>query len=198
MRNSRWLAAAVLPLALASCGVFFAPLEGRWNPNDPDFGAGYNQQSLYPTVDGYVGYGYETFYEGATMQAGSGSYLALMKFDTGDIPKDVPHAELRLYLDTTLSYEMPFRVRLILADWDASSVGWTAATTDGFVAPSCSPTVSVNSAGWYSWDVTDLLRSVNPGSVKGLLVESTEAGTTAYFWTTEQSTNQPHLVVWTR
>jgi len=68
---------------------------------------------------------------------------------------------------------------------------------DGFVAPNFSSAVPVRYAGWYFWDVTVLLQSVNPGSVKGLLVEPLGAGS-ATFQTTEYGLNKPHLVIWTK
>ena len=198
-KNLRWLIAGILALALTSCGVFFAPLEGRWNPLDPNFGDGYTEKNLYPTVDGYVASGMSTFQEGNTMMTGYNMNLALMKFATGDIPEDVPHAELRLYLDAELSTgPYPFRVRLILLNWDPATVSWTQATMDGFVAPNFSSAVPVRYAGWYFWDVTVLLQSVNPGSVKGLLVEPAATGMNASFQTTEYTINKPHLVIWTK
>jgi hypothetical protein len=201
MKIWRWLSGVSLILALSSCGIFFAPLEGRWNPNDPQFGDGYTRKSLYPTVDGQMMSGGTSLTEGITMAVSSGMYLTLLKFPTGDIPEDVPHAELRLYMDTEIS-TMPYpelHVRLILKDWDAATVSWDqVTTTEGFVAPNASPSVLVRYAGWYAWDLTPLLNSANPSSVKGLLLESVVSGMTAYFWTKEQSTNQPYLAIWTK
>ena len=36
--------------ALASCGIFFTPIEGRWNPDDPKS----ELQTFNPVVDGYA------------------------------------------------------------------------------------------------------------------------------------------------
>ena len=43
MKNGRWLVVGALVICMAGCGIFFAPLEGRWNPLDPDFGAGFTK-----------------------------------------------------------------------------------------------------------------------------------------------------------
>jgi hypothetical protein len=193
------LIAGILALALTSCGVFFAPLEGRWNPLDPNFGEGYIEKSLYPTLDGQV-YGSTpmptNFYGLTSMMTDGAMYRALMKFDTGDIPKDIPHAELRLYL-TTGGASLQFRVRLILRDWDPNTVTSNDVNAEGFLAALSSPYVTLTSFGFYSWDVTALLQSVTPSSVKGLLVEPLGAGS-ATFQTTEYGLNKPHLVIWTR
>jgi hypothetical protein len=196
MRTWRWLIGGLLVLTLASCGIFFAPLEGRWNPLDPSFGEGYKQNNLYPTVDGKIMNPSSVDFTSTYMIA-SDTYRAMMKFDTADFPKDIPHAELRLYLSSG-GGTYAFRVRLILQDWDPATVSYNQATTEGFLAPLFSPAIVLSSPGFYSWDVTALLRSVTPDSMKGLLVEPAEGLGTAEFYTTDNATNQPYLVIWTR
>ena len=195
-KNLRWLIAGILALALTSCGVFFAPLEGRWNPLDPNFGDGYTEKNLYPTVDGHVMPPSMSSFFLPYMEV-MNSQRALMKFNTGDIPKDIPHAELRLCLN---SINQPFyycQVRMVFQDWDAATTEWSFLASP--LSPIVSPPVYLSTNGFYSWDVTALLRSVNPSSMKGLLVEPVSgAATSAQFLTTENGINKPHLVIWTK
>jgi hypothetical protein len=198
--HRRWLAvpAGLLLLALSSCDVFFAPLEGRWNPKDDKFGAGYIEKRLNPTIDGQL---HDSpapgdFYGLPSMIADSGVYRALMKFDTGDIPADIPHAELRLYM-VSGGGSFQFRIRLVLQDWDPGTVTLANANAQGFLAPLASPAMLLTAPGFYSWDVTALLRSVASASVKGLLVESADMAGSAGFSTTE-GPYPPELAIWTR
>ena len=199
-KNLRWLIAGILALALTSCGVFFAPLEGRWNPLDPNFGEGYIEKSLYPTLDGHVMNNTGTRDFTGLYMSVSDMYRSLMKFNTADIPADIPHAELHLYMNNGTIPAYDYRVRLILQDWDQLLVDWIQISDSGILAPLASPPVSLLDPGFYSWDVTSLLQSVSPGSVKGLLVEPViSAGAmNRDFQTTEYMINKPHLVIWTR
>ena len=197
-KNLRWLIAGFLALALTSCGVFFAPLEGRWNPLDPNFGDGYTEKNLYPTVDGYVVSPSVGDFGTNPIMSVSGNQRAMLKFNTSDIPKDVIHAELRLYSDTLVSPPNSYQVKLILQDWDPM-VTYTQTTNLNFLALLASPPVSISNPGFYSWDVTTQIRSVSPSSVKGLLVDYLSGmGTVANFRTIDNATNKPHLVIWTK
>jgi len=193
-----WLIAGLLALALTSCGVFFAPLEGRWNPNDDKFGDGYVEKTLYPTLDGYVILPSGSDFGTNPIMQLAGDKRALLKFDSSAIPKDIFHAELRLYSDSLISPPNSFQVKLILQDWDAS-VTYVQATNLGFLALLTSPSVSVSIPGYYSWDVTTLVRSVSPSSMKGLLVDYLSGmGPIANFRSTDNVANRPYLAIWAR
>ena len=200
MRILRWTAAGMALLALTSCGVFFAPLEGRWNPLDPKFGEGYTEKTLYTTEDGFVMAPTTRDFASPLMRLSSSSRI-LMKFSTADIPSNVAYAELSLYLDNSvLPDSAGFVVRLVLMDWDPMYVDEVQISSVGFLAPLASAAVSPQNPGWYSWNVTSLLQSVAPSSVKGLFIEpeDTTGGMERVFRTHENGTDWPHLAIWTR
>ena len=101
--------------ALASCGIFFTPMEDRWNPADPK-----NElETFNPTVDGYA-HNSSTTWEGALEQllAWEKSKIILLRFDTDDFPIVVAASYLRLWLVAAPSADTQLSIYRIKSDWE--------------------------------------------------------------------------------
>jgi hypothetical protein len=120
------LIAVLLPL-LASCGVFFTPMEGRWNPADPE-----NELLTFnPSLDGYVDGG--GWNDGSTYLLATyySSKIILMKFDAGALPETVAASCLRLTVDGSASGDVNLYVYRIIQSWDSGTVDYTTASSPG-------------------------------------------------------------------
>jgi len=133
---------------------------------------------FYSVADACVLEGYPTWNFGDTsdMWAGYDDYLepdgkiarSLIQFDLSSIPTGTPisSASLRVYL--VGSYDWPGKTRTITAyrigsTWSESSVTWNTQPTFGEAYGSAA--VTERAWGWYSFDVTNLVR----GWVNGTL-----------------------------
>ena len=100
--------------ALASCGIFFTPLEGRWNPADPKS----ELLSFNPTIDGYA-HNSSITWEGTLTQllAWENSKNILLRFNTDDFPRVVAASYLRLWVIDTPSVNTQLSIYRIKSDW---------------------------------------------------------------------------------
>jgi hypothetical protein len=101
--------------ALLSCGVFFTPLEDRWNPADPKS----ELLSFHPTIDGYA-HSTSPFWEGALTQllVWENSKNILLRFDTDNFPRVVADSHLRLWVIATPSVTTQLSIYRIKSDWE--------------------------------------------------------------------------------
>jgi len=101
--------------ALLSCGIFFTPLEDRWNPDDPKS----ELLSFHPTIDGYA-HSIPLFWEGALTQlvVWENSKNILLRFDTDDFPRVVADSHLRLWVIATPSGTTQLSIYRIKSDWE--------------------------------------------------------------------------------
>ena len=105
--------------ALASCGIFFTPMDGRWNPIDPK-----NELLAFnPTIDGYAHnvtpVPSPDTWEGDLTQllAWKDSKIILLRFDTADFPRVVAASFLRLWLVETPANNTKLSIYRIKNDW---------------------------------------------------------------------------------
>jgi hypothetical protein len=107
--------------ALASCGIFFTPMEGRWNTADPK-----NELLTFnPSLDGYVEEG-ATWNDNTVLYAypppPSGIKAALLRFDTADFPRVVAASYLQLTATSKLSAGQVLYFYRIIRDWDPGRI----------------------------------------------------------------------------
>ena len=106
--------------ALASCGIFFTPLEGRWNPADPKS----ELQTFNPTIDGYAHSTTPLWVGDMSLLAYPGSKIVVLRFDTGDFPRVVAASRLRLTLAASASPDTQLSIYRIISDWDAGTISY--------------------------------------------------------------------------
>jgi hypothetical protein len=104
--------------ALSSCGIFFTPMEGRWNPADPKS----ELQTFNPTIDGYAHNVTlpALTWEGSLTQmiAWKDSKNILLRFNTDDFPRVVAASSLRLWVIATPSVNTQLSIYRIKSDWE--------------------------------------------------------------------------------
>jgi len=169
MKSLRWIVIGSLSLALAGCGVFFAPLQGRWNPADPDRDDG---TVLTASMSGYVDSAGYSFFATPTMFAGETNMkMALVRFPTADLPRVVVSAQLELYASYSPAMFFYIVACPILQDWDTSVTYDTVAYTAGFAGNPAGPSVYVDGPGWYYLDVAAALKNGDPAELKGFIIK---------------------------
>lgn len=189
MKSLRWIVIGSLSLALAGCGVFFAPLQGRWNPADPDRDEG---TVITASVSGYVTSPSGNDFSSIYMNVGD-TAMGLLRFPTANMPRVVVSAVLELYLPAAST--MNISASPILQDWDPAYITWATASSAGFAGPA-GPSVAVSAYGWYPLDVTAALKNADPEAFKGLLIKGAYAGYTASFSSNRVSGQEPRLRVY--
>jgi hypothetical protein len=169
--------------------------------------------TLYSVGDACILQGYPTMNAGNTsdMWAGYDDYLdpdgkivrSLIQFDTSVIPAGTPIASavLRVYL--VGSWDYPGRTRTITtyrigSGWSESSVTWNTQPSIGEAYGSTG--VTHGSGGWYSFNVTDLVRGWVNGTLPnyGVMLRGPEKSGSDSSWkafSTRQGNYTPQLVI---
>jgi hypothetical protein len=172
-----------------------------------------DQQIYYSTADAEVLQGYPTSNYGASsdMRVGYDDYLnpdgqivrGLVRFDLSSLPTGatIDSATLRVYL--VASWDYPDYTRTCTAyripsDWSESTVTWDNAPSPAEAYGSTGVTHGV--WGWYSFDVTDLVRAWYNGTYtnRGIMLRGPEYSGTDSSWkafSTKEGSYQPQLVV---
>lgn len=103
---------------MVSCGIFFTPMEGRWNSDDPK-----NElQTFNPVVSGYVHNVAPTWVDTGALLAYPGSKIILLRFDTGDFPNVVANSYLRLTVQDPPSYDAELSIYRMTSDSDPKTL----------------------------------------------------------------------------
>jgi hypothetical protein len=111
--------------ALASCGIFFTPMDGRWSTADPK-----NELLTFePLVAGYVD-GQLTGFQSDSLDSyykpgidPTCCQIILLRFDTGDFPRVVAASHLRLTGDPEKIPDLPvLEIYRINKDWDPTRI----------------------------------------------------------------------------
>ena len=106
--------------ALASCGIFFTPMEGRWNPDDPK-----NElQTFNPTIDGYAHSTTPLWVGDSSLLAYPGSKIIVLRFDTADFPRVVAALRLQMTIATAISGDAQLSIFRIISDWDTATISY--------------------------------------------------------------------------
>jgi hypothetical protein len=106
--------------ALASCGIFFTPMEGRWNTADPK-----NElQTFEPIIDGYVEAGISGLQMGSLTANDGCSQIIVLCFDTTDFPRVVAASKLQMTLAATASPDTVLSIYRIISDWDRDTISY--------------------------------------------------------------------------
>ena len=160
--------------ALVSCGIFFTPMDGRWNPDDPK-----NELLKFnPSLDGWV--------EGATWNdttvlyayppPPSGIKAALLRFDTADFPNVVAASYLQLTATSELSTGQVLYIYRIIRDWDPGRITYDDVISGDFYDESMVTTFTVRD---YVFDIQIPLGDVFKGNkddlVNGIVIFSPDS-----------------------
>jgi hypothetical protein len=91
-RLFKFLLISTIVAVLASCEIFYAPINGRWNIDDPK-----NELLAFnPVIDGYV-HSVDPLWVGSgNLLAYPGSKFILLRFDTNGFPDSVAVSYLQL------------------------------------------------------------------------------------------------------
>jgi hypothetical protein len=118
-RLFRFLLIVVILVALASCGVFFSPIEGRWNLDDPK-----NELLTFrPIIDGYAhDKGTPPWEESDELIAWPDSKIIILRFDTAGFPDVVAASYLQLTLTTAASPDTELSIHRIIGDWETGDI----------------------------------------------------------------------------
>jgi hypothetical protein len=186
-RLSRLPVIVTVVVVLGSCGVFFAPIEGRWNIKDP----GNELSTFNPTIDGYA-HSTTPLWEGSVdLLAWPTSKIILLRFDTADFPDVVAASYLRLTVKVPPSPDAAeLSIYRIRSDWDTSSMSYAVADDpvkfyDGSaVARYTIPTsvkaredIQIPVTGVYSGSKDNLSNGILIYSSVDMTFDSTETGT---------------------
>ena len=186
-RLFRFLLIVVILVALASCGIFFAPIEGRWNINDSK-----NELMTFrPIIDGYA-YSSVPPWEGAAeLLAYPEMKIILLRFDTAGFP-DVVAAS---YLQLTVAPQPPtegtvLSIYRIISAWDTATMSYAIAndpakfydgsTVATFTVPTSLYTgdhIQIPVTEVYSGDKDELSNGIIIYSSENVTFDSTETGT---------------------
>ncbi len=125
-RLFRFLSITTLVAMLASCGVFFAPIEGRWNIKDPS-----NELLTFkPSADGYVEG--TVWHDGVIdLYAWPDSKIILMRFDTAEFPESVAASYLKLQVYMAPQNDADLSIHRIISDWDTATIMYSIANDPG-------------------------------------------------------------------
>jgi hypothetical protein len=126
-RILKLLPIVIILSALASCGIFFTPMDDRWNPADPK-----NELLTFnPSLDGYVEGG-ATWNDSGDLYVYPGSKITLIRFDTADFPRVVAASYLQLSATLELSPGPVLEIYRITNDWDPSRILYYDVTPGDF------------------------------------------------------------------
>ena len=106
--------------ALASCGIFFTPMEDRWNPADPK-----NElETFNPVVDGYAHASAPPWEGSKELIAWPNSKIIVLRFDTGDFPNVVAASYMQLTVNAPISADAELLIFRIISDWDTATISY--------------------------------------------------------------------------
>jgi hypothetical protein len=112
--------------ALVSCGIFFTPMDGRWNTADPKS----ELLTFDPIVSGYVQNVAPAWVDTGTLLAYPGSKIILLRFDTGDFPNVVANSYLRLTVQDSPSCDAELSIYRMTSDVDPKTLVYDELTRD--------------------------------------------------------------------
>ena len=121
-RLFRFALIVMILVALVSCGVFFTPIEGRWNIADPK-----NELLTFtPIIDGYVHYNATPVWEDLMeLIAWPDSKIIVLCFDTADFPDVVAASYLRLTVKMKPSPDAAeLSIYRIISSWRTSEISY--------------------------------------------------------------------------
>jgi hypothetical protein len=186
-RLFRFLLIVVILVALASCGVFFSPIEGRWNLDDPK-----NELLTFrPIIDGYAHNTDPFWVESDYLLAYPGSKIILLRFDTAGFP-DVVAAS---YLQLTVATQPPtegtvLSIYRIINAWDTATMTYAIANDPAkfydrsavatFTVPTSLYTgdhIQIPVSEVFSGDKDELANGIIIYSSENVTFDSTETGT---------------------
>jgi hypothetical protein len=122
-----FLLIVVILVALTSCGIFFAPVEGRWNIDDPK-----NElMTFWPIIDGYAHNGTPVWENLKELIAWPDSKIILLRFDTAGFPDVVAASYLQLTLTTAASPDTELSIYRIVGDWDTDNISYDLVNRPG-------------------------------------------------------------------
>jgi len=149
--------------ALVSCDLLWAPMSGRWNPNDPKAELKSVSQTFQPTIDGYLGSLLTWNDFSVEINAKSDEYC-LLEFDLSDLPDTVSSAELQLYCSALAVGDSNVSAHVILKPWDPATVNWSTVSSSGFFDPTPITSTYVDTPGViYSWFLDDAVTHLEYG-----------------------------------
>jgi hypothetical protein len=126
-RILKLLPIVIILSALTSCGIFFTPMDDRWNPADPK-----NELLTFnPSLDGYIEGG-ATWNDSSDLYVYPGSKITLIRFDTADFPRVVAASYLQLSATSELSPGPVLEIFRITNDWDPSRILYYDVTPGDF------------------------------------------------------------------
>ena len=170
-----------------------------------------HQVTLTSIADSYVLEGAPTDNFGSTTDmwvgydhcSGGKISRSLVQFDASSIPAGASISEATLHLYLWNSCDIGERTHVVTvyrtnASWSESSVTWN--TKPGYAEQYGSASIPSRTWGWYSFDVTDLVRGWVDGSFSnyGLMVrgpESSGTGSARLGFATRETTYDPYLEV---
>lgn len=167
-RLFRFLSITTLVAMLASCGVFFAPMEGRWNIKDPS-----NELLTYkPIINGYL--------EGTVWHDGRDEELyaypdskaILLRFSTGDFPDSVAASYLTLAVSMQPGSDADLYVHRILQPWDGLSFTQPPDAMPGFFDDAFSVAKLSKSTAEILIPITSIYSGSKDNLTNGLIIYS--------------------------
>ena len=178
--------------ALVSCGIFFTPIEGRWNTADPK-----NELlSFDPVVSGYVHNVAPLWVDTGTLLAYPGSKFVLLSFDTNDFPKVVANSYLQLTVQDPPSYDAELSIYRIITDREPGTFDYYVIDEEAGVFYDDSAvtkfTISYGVGEQVQIPLTEVFTGKKEDLANGILIYSSE---NIGFYPTVDTLNAPVLLV---
>ena len=178
--------------ALASCGIFFAPMDGRWNPDDPKS----ELQMFNPIVSGYVHNVAPTWVDTGSLLAYPGSKIILLRFDTDDFPNVVANSYLRLTVQDPPSSDAELSIYRMTSDSDPKTLIYTELDREPALLYDDSKvskfTISYGLGEQVQIPLTEVYSGKKEDLANGILIFSSE---NIGFYPTGDQINEPVLLV---
>ena len=177
---------------MVSCGIFFTPMEDRWNPDDPKS----ELQMFDPIVSGYVHNGVPPWVATGTLLAYPGSNIILLRFDTRDFPNVVANSYLRLTVQDPPSYNAELPIYRMTSDTDTKTLIYTELDREPALLYDDSKvtkfTISYSVGEQVQIPMTEVYTGKKEDLANGILIFSSE---NIGFYPTGDQINEPVLLV---
>jgi hypothetical protein len=196
MKAARALSLVTFLLAVLSCSLFLAPMEGRYNEGDPKFDVPTTE--ILPIEDGYVDDTPASDFTGTILWINpppSPTSVPLLRFDAGKFPGNVISAELHLWVSTAPSPATDIIAYPITEDWSPATVSWSLVSSGTFFDNGIPASVSVPDGffgGYAVIEVTEVFDAMVQYGNYGMYLESTVGAMNLH---SSRGTNPPKLVI---